>query len=223
MLLAGQVIVRDDEAPFVIKKGALICTLDIQYDNKRAYVAADICSYKYGELGRYGLILPVEQDYIPGFFAFREGPLLLQMIKQLIEVEGLHPRLLVIDGHGVAHPRKMGLASWVGVQVDIPTIGMGKDSLLKFTGELDEEGGSTLPIFWEDEIRGYALRTVTGIKPVFVSAGHNMSHKESLVIIQSFVGKYRIIDPMRRADMAARKMARERSEDDKIDYLYTLS
>jgi len=188
-----------------------------------AYIAADICSFGYGQLGRYGLILPVEQEYVPGFFAFREGPLLLQMIKQLIDVEGLHPRLLVIDGHGVAHPRKIGLASWVGVQVDIPTIGLGKESLLKFTGELDEEAGSILSILWESEIRGYALRTVTGIKPVFVSAGHNMSHKESLAVIRSFADKYRIIDPMRRADMAARKMARERSGDDKIDYLYTLS
>lgn len=201
----------------------MICTLDIQYEGEMAYIAADIHSYGYGELGRYGLILPVEQDYVPGFFAFREGPLLLQMIRQLIEVEGLHPRLLIIDGHGVAHPRKIGLASWVGVQADISTIGIGKDSLLKFSGELAEEAGSTLPIYWQDELRGYALRTVTGIKPVFVSAGHRISQKEALSIVQSLAGKYRIIDPIRRADMAARKMARERSEDDKIDFLYTLS
>jgi deoxyribonuclease V len=100
---------------------------------------------------------------------------------------------------------------------------MGKESLLKFEGELAEEAGSTLPISWQGEVRGYALRTVTGIKPVFVSAGHNISHKEALSIVKSFTGKYRIIDPMRRADMAARKMAREASEEDKISFLYTLS
>lgn len=207
----------------MLKKGALVCTLDVQYHQETAYIAADIWSYGYGELGRYGLILPVEQEYIPGFFSFREGPLLIQMIQQLMEVHGLHPRLLIIDGHGVAHPRRVGLASWVGVQVDIPTIGLGKESLLKFEGELAEEAGSTLPIFWENEIRGYALRTVTGIKPVFVSAGHLISQKEALDVVYSLAGKYRIIDPVRRADMAARKMERERSETDKIGFLYTLS
>ncbi len=207
-----------------MKKGGLICTLDVQYADETAYIAADIVSYEYGEMGLYGLILPVTQAYIPGFFAFREGPLLLHLLSQLEAVQGLRPRLLIIDGHGIAHPRKMGLASWVGVKAGISTIGLAKDSLLPYEkGKLPPEAGSALPIRWEEETLGYALRTRADTKPVFVSGGHEISQAESLHIISALRGKYRIIDPMRRADMAARKMARERGAEDRIDFLYTLA
>lgn len=215
-LLAQQIIPPEEEV-FAIEVGDLICTLDIQYKEEEAYVAMDL--RKWGEEG-YQMFLSKELctvPYQPGYFAFREGPVLLTAIQKLIKHLGETPRLLIIDGHGTAHPRKMGLASWVGIQAGIPSLGIAKDTLLHADYQfLDQEAGTTQKIIQEKEWVGSILRSQTGIKPVFISSGHLISQSAALHICKAYTGQYRILEPIRMADQAARKFAKGVSEEDML-------
>ncbi|MGB1217271.1 MAG: endonuclease V, partial [Saprospiraceae bacterium] len=120
----------------------------------------------------------------------------------------------IIDGHGTAHPRKLGVASWVGIKTKIPSIGIAKDTLLKFDykSNLAEAENSSLPVHLDGETVGYALRTQESIKAVFVSAGHLISQNQALDVVKRIKGEYRIPEPIRRADQKARLAAKAEIE-----------
>jgi len=186
----------------------LIITIDIQYQGDWGYVALDVQPWEGDTYQIYLSREKVVEDYIPGYFAFREGPLVLAALNKLIAQYELKPSLLIIDGHGVAHPRRMGLATWLGIKMNIASIGVAKDSLLKVDYQLEAAAGSTFSIFDQNELLGYVLRTQDGIKPLFISAGHLISQDEALRIIFALRSQYRLIEPIRRADQAARKFAK---------------
>lgn len=206
--LAQQVQVPSDKEGYTPKIGDLVFTFDIQYENEIGYVAVDILSWGAGSLGVYVQSYPVTEAYVPGLFAFREGPLLLQCLQDIQKQTRLSPSLLLIDGHGTAHPRQIGVACWLGLKAQLPSIGVAKKSLVKYTGILEETAGSTLPIQVEDQTVGHVLRTQDGIRPVFVSPGHLVSLANTIDIIMDLRSEYRHIAPIRRADQAARKFAR---------------
>lgn len=215
--LLAQQIVLDEEEAFDITTGDLVCTLDIQYKEEEAYVAMEVRTW--GEEG-YQIYLSKELctvPYQPGYFAFREGPVLLAAIQKLIQKIGESPRLLIIDGHGIAHPRKMGLASWVGIKSGIPSLGIAKDTLIHVDYQtLGKEGGTQQKIIVGGEWLGTILRTQTNIKPIFISAGHLINQTSALRICRAFIGKYRIIEPIRMADQAARKFAKGMQDEEMI-------
>ncbi|NJN78379.1 MAG: endonuclease V [Saprospiraceae bacterium] len=121
--------------------------MDIQYEQNIGYVAIDILKYPDTLMGIYTHKTSVTNDYEPGFFSFREGPPLLDAINSITKTYDILPNLLIIDGHGIAHPRKFGVASYLGVYTNLPSIGVAKNTLLKYEGELGNERGSILPIF----------------------------------------------------------------------------
>lgn len=108
--------------------------------------------------------------YVPGYLSFRELPPLHVCWERLAG----KPDLVVFDGQGYAHPRRFGLACHGGVLWDVPTIGCAKTLLVGEHGELGRERGDTAPLIHKDEVVGMAVRTRTGTKPVYVSAGHRM-------------------------------------------------
>lgn len=191
-----------------LDQDAKILTMDVQYEGEWGYVGIDVLNW---ENRTFQMVInkeKIEADYQSGFFALREGPILLASIQKIRKQLNITPALLIIDGHGTAHPRKLGLASWIGIKTGIPAIGVAKRILLKIPFQLNEIEGSIYEIIDNETVIGTILRTQTGVKPVFVSAGHLISQQEAVNIIKSLRGAYRIIEPMRRADQIARKFAK---------------
>lgn len=209
----------DSKNSYQPQEGAIICSMDIQYENNIGYVAIDILQYPDTKIGIYTHKVAILVDYEPGFFSFREGPPLLSALKTVTEKQGVQPDLLIIDGHGVAHPRKFGVASYLGVMTNLPTIGVAKNTLLKYEGELNDARGSTLPIFLNGEIVGKVLRTQAGTNPIFVSAGHLVHLDIACDLALAFALNYKNIEPIRRADKYARMFAKGEIEEGFLPFL----
>ena len=207
--LSQKVIIPDTIAEgYAPQEKDVVFTLDVQYEQNDAFVAIDVLEWNHKPIGVFTFQTTVVENYVPGFFAFREAPVLQSAIEALKNKHNLSPDLLIIDGHGIAHPRKFGIASYVGVTNELPSIGIAKRSLLPYSGELQTSKGSTLPVLLDNETVGFVWRSQTGVKPVFVSAGHKISQQQSLQVIDALTETYRICEPIRRADQSARKFAR---------------
>ncbi len=145
--------------------------------------------------------------YIPGLLSFREGPVLLKTVEKL----SMKPDIILFDGHGICHPERFGIASHIGVLLGIPTIGVAKSLL---TGTYKEPGfkkGEKSYIYINDEIRGVALRTRSYTKPLFVSPGHLIDIEDTVKIVLTCCKRYRIPEPLRRADIFSRIIKRNLS------------
>lgn len=137
--------------------------------------------------------------YIPGLLSFRESPLTLAACERL----SITPDLILVDGQGIAHPRRMGLASHLGLFLDTPTIGCAK-SLLCGTHEVfGEKPGSYAEVVDEGETIGAALRTKLGVKPVYVSIGHKVDLQTAIYWVLECCRGYRLPEPTRLAHLAA--------------------
>lgn len=204
----AQLVVVPEESCLPLASGCVLLALDVQYQGNTGQVAAAIRTWGRDEYQLFGLQQVVDTPYVSGYFAFREGPLLLGILERLANQLDLTQAIVLIDGHGIAHPRRLGLASWVGVRSTLQTIGIAKDTLLRYEGELGASAGSNLPIFRETEEVGRVLRTQDGIKPVFVSPGHRISLADAQQVVWEMRSPYRIIEPIRQADQLARAMAK---------------
>ena len=205
---APKVIIPPDNTGYKPQPHDVIFSLDIQYVDKMAFIGLDIQSYAGKILGTYVGKTMVETEYIPHFFCFREGPPLLQMANFVQQNFNLIPKMLIVDGHGIAHPRRFGVACWLGVEMNLPVIGCAKQTLLDYQGELGKKRGSWLPIYLEHETVGKVLRTQDEIKPIFVSPGHLINLNMASEIILTLAPRYRLCEPLRRADQAARAYAK---------------
>ena len=137
--------------------------------------------------------------YIPGLLSFREAPMVLAACQELTIV----PDLILVDGQGVAHPRRMGLASHLGLFLDTPTIGCAKSLLCGQHEVPDEEPGSYAEIVDGGEIIGAALRTKLNVKPVYISIGHKLSLESAIYWVLKCCRGYRLPEPARLAHLAA--------------------
>ncbi|BCL15807.1 deoxyribonuclease V [Micromonospora sagamiensis] len=139
-------------------------------------------------------------DYVPGLFAFRELPALLDALDRLTNP----PDLLVCDGHGLAHPRRFGLACHLGVLTGLPAIGVGKTPLVGTWDPPGERRGSWSPLVDGTEVVGRVLRTQDGVKPVFVSVGHRMGLENACALVLALAPSYRLPETTRTADRLCR-------------------
>lgn len=133
--------------------------------------------------------------YVPGYLAFREVPALITAWNQLEQ----KPDLLIVDGHGIAHPRRLGIATHFGIETGQATMGCAKNLLTEKYEIPAIKKGSYSPIFQGGETIGYAFRSKDKTAPVFISPGHHIGMQNSLEIIRKCTGKYRIPEPTRLA------------------------
>lgn len=139
---------------------------------------------------------PVSFPYVPGLLSFREVPALLVVIRRL----RLTPDVFIADGQGLAHPRRFGLASHLGVVLDHPTVGCAKSRLAGTFAEPGPERGSWTELKENGKTIGAVLRTRTGVRPLFVSVGHRIDLRCALDVVQSCGLGMRLPEPTRLAD-----------------------
>ncbi len=167
---------------------------------KKATAAVVVLSYPEMNLAETALFQgELNFPYIPGFLSFREAPLVLKACEKL----SISPELIIVDGQGIAHPRRFGIASHLGLFLDTPTIGCAK-SLLCGTCEMPAEtAGSFSYLVDHGEVIGAALRTKAKISPVFVSVGHKVSLGSAISWVMKCCRGQRLPEPMRLAHLAA--------------------
>ncbi|MEH2056140.1 MAG: deoxyribonuclease V [Nostoc sp.] len=142
---------------------------------------------------------PTTFPYVPGFLSFREIPAVLDALEKIKTI----PDIILCDGNGIAHPRRLGIASHLGLLVDLPTIGVAKSRLLGKYEELAETKGNWQPLIHEGETIGAVLRSRTGVKPLYISSGHRISLPTAIDYVLRCTPKYRLPETTRIADQLA--------------------
>ena len=182
--------------------------VDVAYDDERDLVAAAAVVLDAATLevvAEATAVGRISFPYVPGLLAFREIPTVLAALDALPSPPGL----VVCDGYGLAHPRRFGLASHLGVLTGLPSIGVAKNP---FTFSHDDPGaprGSTSPLLADTEEVGRALRTRDAVKPVFVSVGHRTDLDNACAHTLALTPKYRLPETTRRADALCRHALQE--------------
>ncbi len=159
-------------------------------------VVGSVCLFHYHELVKVEDAVIAQKctfPYIPGYLSFREAPVLIKAIEKLKAV----PDVILVDGQGIAHPRLFGIASHMGVVLDIPTIGCAKARLVGEYKDPAMKKGSWKYLSKDGKNIGAVLRTRESVKPLFVSPGHLMDITDSIEIVMNCVIKYRIPEPIR--------------------------
>lgn len=184
--------------------------ISLNLDSDIAYAGIIVLDYKTLQpVAHATAISKLTFPYIPGLLSFREIPALMEAWERI----PLHPDVVMVDGHGIAHPRRMGIATHFGLLIDTPTLGCAKKILAgKYVMPLPEKGNYT-EIKYGNEVLGYAFRTRTHVKPVFISPGHLITHKESLHIAQYCAVKYRLPEPTRLAHQLVNQLRRGEVEE----------
>ncbi|MCX5655578.1 MAG: deoxyribonuclease V [Planctomycetota bacterium] len=144
--------------------------------------------------------------YVPGCLSFREAPVVLEAFRKLRTV----PDVIIIDGQGRAHPRRLGLASHIGLALEVPTVGCAKSRLIgEVRGGLGLARGSRAALWDAGERIGTVLRTRTGVKPVYVSVGHRIDLASAERWVLAAAPRYRLPEPAR---MAHQRVTRQKKE-----------
>jgi len=176
----------------------------------RTHVCAAACLYTYPDLRCIEQATAVRKlrfPYVPGYLTFREGPAIIAALGTL----NRRPDVILVDGQGIAHPRGIGIASHLGVLLDIPAIGCAKTRLIGDHREPGTKKGAWSELRLAGITVGAVLRTRDGVNPLFVSPGHRMDLESGIRIVLACIGRYRIPEPLRCADMLS-KMTRQWSK-----------
>lgn len=195
--LASQVL-RQNE----IGTPRYVAGADISAPNQQGLAKGAVVVLSYPQLQLEEVRIAEEKPafpYVPGLLSFRESPLILKAWETL----SIIPDLLLVDGQGIAHPRRMGLASHLGLLLDLPSIGCAKSLLLGSHDELGEEAGSWCPLTDGGEIIGAVLRSQAEAKPLYISIGHKIDLETALHWVKACLKGYRLPEPARLAHLAA--------------------
>lgn len=166
-------------------------------------LAVSISRFNFPDLEKLDSVssrFPLSFPYIPNFFAFSCGAAILSVLEK-----SELPDLLIFPGRGIAHPRKVGLATHLGILLNIPTIGCSKRALTRSYSEPERKKGAYEYIFEGKEKVGSVLRSKDDVKPIFTSPGNKISVESSLKIILQCCTRYRLPEPLRQAQILARR------------------
>jgi deoxyribonuclease V len=194
--LATRIVLEDqlDEVRYVAG-----VDMAINEENARAHAAVVLLSYPDLELvERHIYEEPLRMPYIPGLLSFREAPCVLGACAKLRQ----RPHLVMVDGQGIAHPRRMGIAAHLGLWLELPTIGCAKSILVGTYNkeQLGEEAGSHVPLIYKKDVIGAVVRTRTRVNPMIISSGHKISLETSIKYVLACSKGYRLPEPTRLAD-----------------------
>lgn len=184
---------------------------DVAYDRSGHILYGAFLLFSYPDLillERSWAKRKVTFPYIPGLLTFREAPALLQAFHRLTS----SPDLILLDGQGIAHPRRMGIAAHLGLLLNRPSIGCGKSRLVGRHENPGEAFGCSVPLKEGEEIIGAVVRTRVGVRPIYVSPGHKMDVEHSVRLILSLCRGYRIPEPLRQAHIFVNSLKSPKAE-----------
>lgn len=193
-------VIREDN--LVRNPPKIIGGADVGFEEGGEVTRAAMVLLKYPslELVEYQVArIATTMPYIPGFLSFREAPALMAVWQLLSQ----KPDLLFVDGHGISHPRRLGVASHFGLLVDVPTIGVAKKRLCGKFEPLSPEPGALAPLIDKGEQLAWVWRSKARCNPLFISTGHRVSQDSALTWVQRCMKGYRLPEPTRWADAVA--------------------
>jgi len=189
------------------KQPTLVAGVDTSFYKGSDNIFGGIIVIRLPELETVEVVSIAEKEcfpYIPGLLSFKELPTLHKAFRKLQS----RPEVILVDGQGIAHPRRMGIASHLGVELGIPTIGCAKSILVGTYAALGERKGDRALLNHRGEQVGYALRTKIRCNPLFISPGHLINFQDSVTIVMQCMGKYRLPEPTRRAHNEVNRIRR---------------
>jgi deoxyribonuclease V len=183
---------------------------DVSTQGERGYAIVAVLSFPgLSVVEVRGFEAPLEFPYVPGLLGFREVPLVvgaLEQVKSNVDV-------IILDGHGLAHPRSLGLASHTGLFLDVPTVGCAKSRLVGEHQEPGREKGSVTDLVYRNKVVGKVVRTRTGVSPVYVSIGNRIDLEGAVDLVLACCTKYRLPETTRCAHNAANRLRRGEGSD----------
>lgn len=179
-----------------------VAGVDVGFEERGQVTRAAVVVLDYPDLQSVDQALarlPTRFPYVPGLLSFRELPAVLAAIERL----AVRPDVYLCDGQGLAHPRRFGIACHLGVLLDTPSIGVAKTRLIGSHAEPPQEKGGWTPLMDGEEVIGAALRSRTGVKPLYVSIGHRVSLETAVRLVLACTRRYRLPETTRRAHRLA--------------------
>ena len=192
--LARQVIIEDRFHPV-----STIAGTDVGFEDNGAITRAAVAVLSYPGLELLDWAIarrPTTLPYIPGLLSFRELPAVIDALDKISTT----PDLTLCDGQGIAHPRRLGIASHLGVLTGLATIGVGKSRLLGTHAEVGEQKGSWVALEDNGDTIGAVVRTRTSVRPLYISSGHRVCLQSAIDWVLNSVSRYRLPEPIRWAD-----------------------
>lgn len=193
-VLRGKVSLRND-----FLRLETVAGVDVGYDHRRNLAHASIVLMPLSTLQAVECVqayAPAEFPYVPGLLSFREIPAILAALSRLSRL----PDLLMVDGQGIAHPRRLGIAAHLGVLFDLPSIGVAKSRLVGSFVTPGPRKGDRAALYDHDERIGTVLRSRDNVNPLFISPGHRVDLETAVELTLQCLGKYRLPEPTRLAD-----------------------
>ena len=200
-LLASKVVLEDgfDWPP------ELVAGLDVAFRGNKAFSACVLLSFPGLEVIEVSVArLELKFPYIPGFLAFREVPVMLRSLRGL----GQRPDVVLVDAQGIAHPRRCGEATHLGVVAKIPTVGVAKRVLCGVCPVEPTRPDTWAPLYHEDEFVGFLYLSKARCRPIVVSPGHMVSFGTALRLVRACVRRHKLPEPTRLAHLEANRAAR---------------
>lgn len=198
--LRQRVRIAHNDTPF-----ARIAGIDVSYDISNNLSRAVIVVMDAVSLQLVSTPIATQIDtafpYVPGLLSFREIPVILKALSLLDTV----PDMLMVDGHGIAHPRRLGIAAHLGVLLDMPSMGVAKKKLIGSYDELGPHKGDSSMLTHKGEMIGTVLRSKEKVKPLFISPGHRLSHEQAVAIARACLLKHKLPEPTRIADKISKQ------------------
>ena len=196
--------------PLDLSRVRYVAGADVSTQGERGYAIVAVLSFPgLSVVEVRGFEAPLEFPYVPGLLGFREVPLVvgaLEQVKSNVDV-------IILDGHGLAHPRSLGLASHTGLFLDVPTVGCAKSRLVGEHQEPGREKGSVTELVYRNKVVGKVVRTRTGVSPVYVSIGNRIDLEGAVDLVLACCTKYRLPETTRRAHNAANRLRRGEGSD----------
>lgn len=195
--LRTQVVLTDEFDPLRVVAG-----VDVGYEDEGKTTRAAVVLLTWPDLVPFDASLarlPTSFPYIPGYLSFRELPAIFKAFEAL----PFAPQIAFVDGMGVAHPRGLGIASHLGVALDLPTIGVGKSRLIGSHSEVPTVRGARVPLIHRENVIGEVVRTKIRANPLYLSCGHRVCLETAVDLVLECLHGYRLPEPTRMAHMLA--------------------
>jgi len=191
----------DTSTPLPLDDLQLVGGIDVSVKENVSQAAIVVLTYPALEvIERVNASIPTPFPYIPGLLSFREGAVIIDALRQLKHA----PDVFIVDGQGIAHPRHIGIASHIGLWIDVPTVGCGKTRLTGTHEPVPPEKGAWSPLVHRGAVIGAALRTRDNVAPVYISVGHRATLDTARELVMRCVTRYRLPEPIRAAHNAAK-------------------